>query len=462
MVAASRPLGVAFPREHHGDDDVMGGGASATAAETAVAERCARAPLCAEPRLHALFARVCARLCPWRALTTPLSWVPLGSKRRGVRPRQLSSKAAANAQERTEAGGKRKAGVDDTDVMGRDQSGRKRGKGSATPDINNATGTSSGAAREQAERGLRQTTALGGLKGDALRGAGVTGSPLDGSALEHDGTAATGCTQQARDPSSNEAASQTDVNTGGEDDGLNCARLPTALGISNQLHPDTRAQAVRDIRVAQLQQLSAEQVFDTLECRVQATRPYHAVASAPPPQEPLLGTDPAASDDRAIVAWLASMLVQLRQRARYRYDMLAKSGVPWHALFGVSQQTYDEARRLNRQINGLKSGRQSAQKRPAGTGDMPHTHRCHLCSKTGTCVRTAPADCAQDTDSVPMTNHRCNAKGGLSSRFHRHVDLIPGEDNASQFRANQAAALSRKGIVCKARRSTEEGGEGVA
>eukprot|EP00802_Teleaulax_amphioxeia_P022831 Tamp_23320.p1 GENE.Tamp_23320~~Tamp_23320.p1 ORF type:complete len:304 (+),score=32.08 Tamp_23320:69-980(+) len=300
-----------------------------------------------------------------------------------------------------------------------------------------------------------RNAALGGLEGDTLRGADVAGSPLDGTTVPV-------CAPQTRGPPANVAAGQTGASNEGDDDALNCARLPAALGISNQLHPDQRTRAVRDIRVAQIQQLSVEQVFDTLECRVQATRPYHTVASAPQPQEPLLGMDPAASDDRAIVAWLASMLVQLRQRARYRYDMLAKSGVPWHAIFGVSPRTYAEARRLNRQINGLKSGRQSAQKRPAGTGDMPHTHRCHLCSKTGTCVRTAPADCAQDTDSVPMTNHRCNAKGGLSSRFHRHVDLIPGEDNASQFRANQAAALSRKGIVCKARRSTEEGGEGVA
>ena len=300
-----------------------------------------------------------------------------------------------------------------------------------------------------------RNAALGGLKGDTLRGADVAGSPIDGTTVPV-------CAPQTRCPPSNVAAGQTCASNEGDDDALNCARLPAALGISNQLHPDQRARAVRDIRVAQIQQLSVEQVFDTLECRVQATRPYHTVASAPQPQEPLLGMDPAASDDRAIVAWLASMLVQLRQRARYRYDMLAKSGVPWHALFGVSPRTYAEARRLNRQINGLKNGHQAAQKRPAGAGDMPHTHRCHLCSKTGTCVRTAPPHCAQDTNSVPMTNHRCTAKGGLSTRFHRDVDLMPGEDNAIQFRTNQATALSRKGLTCKRNRSTAADGETVA
>ena len=80
------------------------GGASATVAKTAMAARCARAPLRTP-------GRVCPRLRASLPVALPDHTLVLGSAGRGARQRQPSSKAA-DALEGTAVGAKRNAGCD--------------------------------------------------------------------------------------------------------------------------------------------------------------------------------------------------------------------------------------------------------------------------------------------------------------------------------------------------------------
>jgi hypothetical protein len=103
-MVANQPLGIDSLGGHRVGGVATEGGASATVAKTAMAARCARAPLRTP-------GRVCPRLRASLPVALPDHTLVLGSAGRGARQRQPSSKAA-DALEGTAVGAKRNAGCD--------------------------------------------------------------------------------------------------------------------------------------------------------------------------------------------------------------------------------------------------------------------------------------------------------------------------------------------------------------